>query len=238
MSNKKTVAMKGALPKTPIKMELQIRPHQIEHFNRLNDIVSKFDGYLDTSDKGAGKTILTIAMAKRLKLSLIVIGPLDTINMWKEECNIYGVHLIKGLTYHCLRGTNISPPKNGLLNISDDDGTFVSSPEFIKLIKKGVLLVFDEVSNLKNQTLQLNAAHTLVNTIVSFNKIGKVKSKVALLSATPCDKPEKIDSILKMLGFISSEELYNYDQDEKKYNLLGIQELINSCLILNKGLTE
>lgn len=203
--------------------KVQLEPHQVLHFNRVQEILKNNKAHLDTSQMGSGKTYVTIKLAQERKLKLLVVAPVSTLSMWRETAAEYGVELVKALSYDSMRGT-----KNGIkhkyLNRSDKE--FWITDEFQKLVQKGILLVFDEMHNLKNKkTDQIAAAHALARGI-------KGKSRIALLSATPCDKPIHTESIFKMLGVMNSSELCTYERfdfGEGEYVLTGFKEISDKC---------
>ena len=215
------------------KPPIILKPYQIEHYDRICDSVTKYHGYLDTSPTGLGKTPVTLKLSKEYEFDGVgVIAPLSVTNVWREESEKYGVKIKFNITYQALRGTAISPPKHGLLERVGDE--FTVTEKFRKYVKDGLLLIFDEVHNLKNDTAQLKAAHCLVKALIEMN----CGSRIALLSATPCDKPIHVESILKMLGIIKSERLYSYNPSTHEYQNLGLAEVINLCRVLQPTLTD
>jgi len=203
--------------------QLTLLPHQIGHFNHVCNILKHHHSYLDTSNMGSGKSYIVFNIAKTFGLSLVVICPLSMIELWESESENYGIQVKKIVTYQSLRGTVKSPPSHGLLERDGDK--FKATDSFKQMIKEGILLVFDESHNLKNETAQLSAAHALVNALTKELS----SSRVALLSATPCDKPTQAESLLKMLGFIENDKLLTYSLATDTYDYLGIKELINIC---------
>lgn len=213
--------------------EILLRDYQLEHFNRICHILQTHYAYIDTSNMGCGKTVVTIKLAKHYDLSLIVVCPLSVTTNWQKECEKYGVPLLKTITYQALRGTVNSPPTHGLLEKRDDE--YVESDKYKEMVKKGILLVLDEVQKVKNDTVERKCVHTLVKTLVSMNNC---ISRVAALSATPCDKAIHAESILKIAGIIKYSKLYDYDYSSRQYTRLGIQEVIDYCKQLDPIKTE
>ena len=181
---------------------------------------------------GAGKTYTALKLAQDLDLKILVVAPVSTLSMWTKLAKEYAVELVQAISYASLRGT-----KNGInhdwLDRSDD--TFWFTQEFEDLVQEGVLLVFDEVHNLKNKkTSQIISAHTLAKGI-------RGKSRIALLSATPCDKPAHVESIFKMLRVVDFDSLYTYERTnfgEGEYILTGFKEIINKSQKLNPEKTK
>ena len=218
---------------------IQILPYQKEHFKRVLSILRQEYGYMDVSPFGAGKTHIAFAVAAIFKLSIIVICPKTAIENWRKWSKIYKVNLITSLSYQSLRGMKGSKLNHELLikqEGPDIDRQYIPTKKFRKYVQNGLLLVFDEVHNVKNDNSQLQSAHALVKEVVRGIRMG-FKSRVALLSATPSDKKETVTSILKILGVIISDKLYNYNRSTKMYEPLGIQEAINKCLTYNQDET-
>ncbi len=215
------------------KKEIILKPYQVDHYNKICNIVTKSHGYLDTSPTGLGKTPVTLKVSQEHEFDGIgVIAPLSVTNVWREEGDKYGVKIKFNITYQGLRGTAVSPPRHGLLERVGDE--FMVTEKFRQYVKEGLLLIFDEVHNLKNDTAQLKAAHCLVKALIEMN----CGSRIALLSATPCDKPIHVESILKMLGIIKSDRLYFYNPSTHEYKNLGLAEVINLCRVYQPTLTD
>ena len=212
---------------------VKIKPHQVPHFKRLIHILTREYGYLDVSTFGSGKTHVTFGVAATFKLSIIVITTKGTINNWKKYATQYGINLIDVMSYQTLRGQN-TQVKHSLLETINEE--YVATDFFTKCVMKGILLVFDEYHNLKNDNSQLASAHALVKELVRLVRMG-YKSRIALLSGTPCTEKENVSSTFKMLGIIISDKLYNYNRSCKTYELIGIQEAINKCNIYDKDET-
>lgn len=205
---------------------VQIRPHQAPHFRNILNILAREYGYLDVSTFGAGKTHITCGVAATFKLNLIVITPKSTINNWKKWAEYYGIHVICIMTYQSLRGQDCYELNHPFLE--KVDGEYRATETFEQCVKSGLLLVFDEYHNLKNENTQLASAHAMVKALVRLVRMG-YKARVALLSGTPCVEKESVTSTFKMLGIIQSDKLYTYNRSSKRYELIGIQEAISKC---------
>jgi SNF2 family DNA or RNA helicase len=211
----------------PLK-EIEVFPYQKAHFEKVVDILENELAYLDVSAFGSGKTHICLAVAAVFQMKILIVGPKTVLPNWMKICPMYGLELADALTYSGLRG-NKRGYKHDWLQKSEDGETFTATPEFVKLAKEGLLLVFDECHNLKNdKSQQLNAAHEMVKTCNQIAKEGG-NVRVACLSATPADKKEHITSLFKILGIIHSENLYRYDRSSKTYISVGLQEAVNKC---------
>jgi len=178
------------------------------------DIMKNWYVYLDHSNTGSGKTVVTITAARAMGLDIILIAPPTLHKQWADSAKSYGVRIIMSLSYQKLRAAKSSTKGDRPLlirstdsssgNALPDEGEYEPTTEFISLLKHGILLVFDEFHNVKNSaTQQLDSAHTLVKALINANTV----SRCALLSATPGDKAENALSLLKMLGVCSHKNL-------------------------------
>lgn len=210
--------------------QLILQPYQIEHYNRICQILDNERGYLDTSDMGLGKTLIAIAVSKTLDLPMVIICPLTMIQTWENECLKYDAKILKIITFQSLRGTVVHGPKHGLLERNGSD--FIPTREYINMVMDGILLVFDEIHYVKNVTAQLHSTHQLVKTMMEI----PTRSRVALLSALPGYNDTHIESILKICGIIYQDKLY----ESKNYTctLKGITEVINKCNEYNPQKTK
>jgi len=200
--------------------------YQKEHYNKVLNILQNEPGYLDVSQFGCGKTLISLAIAATYEMGIILVGPKTILNNWRAQAKKYGIEIYAALSYNSLRGTDKYGVKHGLL--SREKGIFTPTQKFRDLAKKGFLLVFDESHNLKNDNDQTQAAHAMTREVVRLARMG-CNVRIAALSATPADKKENITSLFKILGIITNEKLYNYVRSTKTYVLEGLQEAINKC---------
>lgn len=205
---------------------IEIFPYQLEHFKELLNIYQNSIGALNNSQFGAGKTVITIAVAIAFKMGILVIGPKTVLPTWVKQTKLYGVPLYGTLTYSGLRGT----AKNGVQHeyLIRRDNEFFPTPKIEEMARKGLLIVYDECHYLKNENSQLEAAQAITGEAVRLARIG-YSVRIAALSATPADKKENITSLFKILGVINSRKLYKFDRSSKTYTSLGLQEAVNKC---------
>ena len=205
---------------------VEIKPHQVEHFQRIVDILSREYSCIDVSPFGAGKTHIMFAVAATFGLNMGIVAPKSTINNWKKWAKIYGINIVFIITYQKLRGQECYDLRHGLL--TRVEGEYQTTDLFDQCVKSNLLLVFDEFHNLKNDNTQLASAHALVKGLVRLVRAGHT-ARIALLSATPCETRESVTSVLKMAGIILSDKLHEYNKSSKEYILVGIQEAIDKC---------
>ena len=212
--------------------QLNLWPSQREHFQRITGILNRYYSYYDTSETGAGKTHVTIAIAIAFRLSIFVVAPLSLIPMWGEVCGKYGVKLISALTYEKLRGsgTKCSHPYLNIVPVGEGHERYHPTQVLTDAIRDGVLVVFDEAHRLKNSnTMNHSSAHAIVNAVVGSGS----RSRIACLSASPSDKADQAESLLKLMGVILLNHLYVYDRSTYEYTPTGIEQAFLYCNRIN-----
>ena len=203
--------------------EIKLKPHQVDHFARVMDIMNKNRAYVDTSATGAGKTYIAVKIAQVMNLKVLVVSPKSLTTKWKVVTEEYGVELVDTITYGLLRGTK-NKCNHPWLTRSNDQ--FYPTREFQDLVRSGVLVVFDEIGHIKNKkAMQTKAAHALA----------RASGHMALISAMPLDNIDNIECIFKMLGIVTHEGLHFYEREGHKfgtgeYVMTGFDEVKSKCL--------
>lgn len=205
---------------------IKLFPYQVEHFERVMEILTTSLAVLNNSCCGSGKTITTLAIAATYKMGILVIGPKSVLSNWQRKAEKYGIHVFSLMSYATLRGTAKNGVKHGFL-IRDGD-VFTPTNMLEECAKYGLLIVYDECHALKNENSQLYAAHAISKEAVRLAQMG-YNIRIACLSATPCDKKENVTSLFKIMGILVSDELYKYDRSSKTYKLTGLQDAITKA---------
>lgn len=230
-------------------MEFNLLSHQIPHFERVVDIISRGRGYIDTSTMGCGKTYVTCKIASILNLKMLVICPKTVKPVWKGVAEKAGVKVIDLITYQSASSRLDKQPTHGFLRKYKKTikrkrvNCFEITDKYKKLLETGILLVIDEVQFTRNNTAQYRAIQTLVraiscstnskNTSYARNtSYAKNTSYYAILSATPFDKSPQAINLMKTLGIIRQEELFVRKQPT------GWIELLNYCNTKDMALTQ
>lgn len=173
-------------------MEIKLYVEQENHVENVLKHFKEHKIYVDTSPMGSGKTVMSIYIAKKLGLKLFVICPLNVAKKWEEECKKYSCRLYGIIHYEKV----VSMSSNILYRVGVKK--FLITDEFISAVREGIYLVVDEVHLIKNlDTLRFISCNTLIRHIHETNS----RSRIALLSATPGDKREHIESFLNLLNF-------------------------------------
>lgn len=135
-------------------------------------------------------------------------------------------------------------PEQGGMNKKTE---FIPTQFCLDLLADGILLVFDEFQNIKNNSSQYKAASALIHAL---NDVGG-RSRFALLSGTPFDDEKHAVNLLKMIGYIKSRNLYrltrkfDLSEDGGKLNkntseiiFEGMQDLIDECMKISVRKTK
>jgi hypothetical protein len=225
-------------------MSLQLRPNQIQHFQKVLEILKKLYFYIDGSETGLGKTYIAAAIAIMLQLPCIVICPKSARNTWRKvfteyKVNTYQITKTRGIiTYETLRSTKGHQPLHGLLTRSDlgTHPLFYPTQTLTAIIQAGVFIIFDEAQKLKNDSDQHHASAVIMKHfytvgsgslgIVTTTPSPQVRSRFALLSASLVDKEQHVINLMEMVGFIASARKSNISQ-------FAVQDALNKANQIN-----
>ena len=213
------------------QIKLKLEPVQQPAYVRHTQIIPYYHGAINTAPGGAGKSYTTMATIITYKYTLFVICPDEaTWREYTEENNINAI--IISYSKLIIKGKESS---HGYLR-KTFEGKYQVTEKFMDLLKTTqILLVYDEsqyAKNAKNKTC--SACHELSKAVVAINN----GSRILALSATPADKEEFVESIIKLLGIISAEKLFRYELGKKTYNMdgYGYEQLYSFCHKINPTL--
>ena len=211
-----------------------LKSYQEPHLYRMIEILRKCPVMLDISTTGSGKTYTAAAFAALFKLGMLVITAPTCFKVWKEFRNEYQVQIIDMISYDSLRGQTGKDCNHPYLIRTKND-QFIPTEHLKQILRSGILVVFDEISKLKNQEAGVKAAsHAIVKALLDV----KSGSRIILLSALPCGKTVHILSLMQMLGIIYNDQIYKYNVASKKYDLKGLQEAIDWCSLREPKITS
>ena len=204
----------------PIRLE----DYQTQHVKNMVATLINNVAVLDFSEAGLGKSFAASAVVKIFGSRAIVIAPGTVINdVWTKMEEKYGLNIHNKLTYSTLVGREGCSMAHNYLERTG--ATFTTTEHLRKLIKEGIIFIFDEMATTKNKgTLRFKAVHTIVNEIINIGP----KSRVINISALPRDKIEQIQTLCQILGIVRSENYWTYDNN-KGYIIDGIVELMEWC---------
>ena len=220
--------------------DVVLMEHQIEWANRAHGILMKHHGYIDTSRMRSGKTYVALWLAKIFVYPIVVVCPVTLVSEWRKTALKYGVTVLAIISYQSLRSTIGHQPTHGYLERHDTvtergkrQVSFTATPEFNELVDKGILLIGDEIQNIKNNSVQYKAFSALIKPIISSGG-----SRFGLLSGTPFDKKVHAINLMRLIGYIRSYRLFTVDKKTNKLVFEGLQELINVCNTINPEETK
>lgn len=238
-----------------------LNDEQRRHYLKLREILECNVAYFDCSPTGTGKTEMAIKVASDLGLKLVVITELSLVSQWKNRCQRYNVPLISA-TYASLRGRTGIAPNSDFLEFDEPEISgngknkkihYKASKTFLDLVEQGSLLIFDECHNLKNDSMQHEAAMTLVRSVISVSqgdydirkrprdidsesqllKRQECKSRIGLLSASPASKDKNAMQYIKLLGIMTHPYYIRYDHLSKKTDTTGILQAYERAKMLD-----
>jgi superfamily II DNA or RNA helicase len=152
--------------------------YQLPSIKRLATAVDSFDGGLDASDTGAGKTPVACGVARTLGRQLFVICPKAVITPWKRMARKFGVR-IRIINYEMLRTGNTEFGQ-WVEEVNPRTQRTYKRFEFTGIDRDDNLLVFDECHRMKD--------YRTLNSAVGIAAIDQ-GYKVLALSATAADNP-------------------------------------------------
>lgn len=250
-----------------IAHSVKLMPHQKEHVDRLNAMLDIRPFALDFSMLGSGKTFTSTHLALTRKFKhVIVVCPVSVIPKWRKMKTQFRLPMNHLLGYQSLRSTKFHQPKHGLLHRRDFTQTqqhqsfwrpnefisvdiekmeFSPTDTFKQMVEEGVLLIFDEIQNIKNISSQFHAAQALIQAITlrhgpllqSCGRKDTFKSHVLLLSGSPIDKHEQAVHVFRALGIMTEDRIAQHNIQTGVTGWTGMQEILNFCGALSKPLT-
>lgn len=239
-------------PPSPPATPITLYEYQVAHELRIKEILQLSPFAFDFSMLGTGKTYTTSHMLmdnlgpQHQYQTMIVVCPVTVKNTWSYMVNTYQVPIANMISFCELRTVKFKQPKHGLLTRRDymktitmDDGhrrdiekvDYKCTPRYLDLVKNGVLLIIDEMQNVKNMSNQLDACQEMIRPIVAgFDQNpATFKSRVLLLSGSPSDKQNQAVHFFRMLHIMTSDRLSVYNPQTEMIMWRGMNEIENYC---------
>lgn len=220
---------------------LTLRYWQFKWADKIKKILEKNYIYIDTSDRGSGKTYLAMDTALFYGIEMFIVCNVTMIGIWEHLTRQYGVPVAAIISYQTLRSQFGYEPiheyldRHDILAVSKTKSLyFTPTKQYTALVEKGILLVIDEFQSIKNDSAQTKACTALIHEITKPNS----NSRAALLSNTPIDDFKQAPNLLKVLGYIKSEKLTSYKFGTKTLAFEGLEELIQNCRELDDATTQ
>ena len=243
-SKKPRAKKRKAEIKDPVPIHLF--PSQQEHVAKMNATLDKHPFALDFSMLGAGKTYTTTFLAQQRGIkNVMVIAPISVLTKWTYMKETHGLNVVDLISYQSLRSQKCKQPKHGFLERRDYRTTtetgeiiehvdFTPTERFEELVKEGLMLVVDEIQNIKNVSSQFNAVQALVWTITTSRAWAANPSRVVFLSGSPIDKQEHALHLFRALGIMRADRVAQMNPQTFQLEWTGMQEIYDWCLARDK----
>lgn len=218
---------------------LTLLPFQQTHVDKLNGYLDKRQFAFDFSLMGSGKTFTSTRLAFDRKFShVVVICPTSVLPKWNMMKKIASdVPFKSTISFQSLRSTTFHQPKHGLLHRFETPGLitgsntpeFVTTPLFKTYVDEGVLLIVDEIQNIKNYSSQYLAVRALITEIMASSN-----SKILMLSASPIDKKEQAVRFFRTFGVLNRALAY-WNPQTFSMDWAGLNEVVHFCTSINQA---
>lgn len=155
---------------------MALKPHQLQHVDRLHAILQAYCLSIDATFAGGGKTLSAIETGRRgAYTTLVVITVANHESFWWRTAAQQKMHITTVLSYGKLCGNCANPPSHGYLErqqpVDDRDGsraTFKVTAKFYELLAtERVLLVVDEGQQATNGRDRTRAIWALTTAMLS-----------------------------------------------------------------------
>ena len=178
-----TIQSQTMLNTEKLNYEHLLKPHQIEHVKNLKKTILKYNGAIDASQTGTGKTYAGIVLSKELNFPIFVICPKAVIPPWKETCKITNTPVIDVINYEAFVGGRKTTNERYSHRWAEPYKGKYNQDRFKILVPKNSLIIFDEAHRLsRSSTLSFKLFQ-------SFYEQGYT---ILLSSATLADSPLKM----------------------------------------------
>lgn len=185
------------LPSYKVQCESGLRPWQVESVSKLVSSIKKYGCGIDGSDLGVGKTYVACAVARELKMKIVIICPKAVMESWKRVItNHFKMNdsLIDIINYEQLRiGKKESKVASFILNRK------THREKFTWKITKDTLIIWDESQKLKNWKTKNS------KTCIEAFKQGY---KMLFCSATNATNPLELRTVGTVLGLFKGAVAY------------------------------
>lgn len=204
---------------------------QKQHFHNMITISSYSKHIFDLSRMGLGKTECAIKLCLVLDLPALIVSPVTCKDMWIERCEKYGLKTYGFISYASISGKKNSDLSHNLLvrkTVHKNNKTFIKfkpSTELMRIVKDGVVFIFDEAQELRNNTGKFKAVLAITKYI---NEVETV-SKCLYLSGTLYCKKECSLNFSRYIGFIKSSKMYYTSRGQLSKKGYGLDEMIENC---------
>jgi hypothetical protein len=212
-------------------MDTEVKPitlleYQRGHAANLNAILNTCHFAMDLSMLGSGKTFTAMDIYKKRGYTHgIIIAPASVIGKWEKLVMEYGLVGVCVMSFNMIGGTKTGSNSKAsqyirrggqvLIGPGDDNIiTHTATPRLKQYIKKGMMIIIDEIQNIKNKgTAKTSACKELVNLVQKEYAAtnGETKSRVLLISGSPIDNYMQVEQFFKTVGVLKSTQFERFD---------------------------
>lgn len=217
---------------------ITLLPFQEIHVETLRHQLNQRSFAFDFSLMGSGKTFTSTKLAYLGAFKhVIVVCPNSVIPKWNAMKKLAkDVPFRDCISFQSLRSTTFHQPKHGLLHrfesptfLHNFSVEFTATEKYKEYVEEGLLLILDEVQNIKNYSSQYLAAKALLGEIMNFGVYdARKKSKVLLLSASPIDKREQAVRLFRTLGVLQ-RHLAFWNPQTFVMDWAGLNDVVHFC---------
>ena len=238
--------------------QIVLLPPQVSHVVRLSDILQNNAFALDFACLGSGKTFSSsnIALDPAMGFKhVVVVAPVSVQPKWEDMRKTYGVPIRENVSFCGLRSVKCKQPKHGLLHRRDyktfmtlnftrvevDKVEFTPTAKYRQYMDEGLLLIVDEMQNVKNVSTQFQACQALIKPIVErfgAAELNNNKSRLLMLSGSPIDKEEQVVTLFRTLHIMKTDELARFIVAERRIEWKGMDDIWRRCAQLDPETTE
>lgn len=213
---------------------------QKKHFHNMMTIASYSKHIFDLSMMGLGKTECAIKLCLVLDLPALIVSPVTCKDMWIRRCEKYGLKTYDFISYSSISGKENSNLKHDLLvrkTVHKNNKTFIKfkpTETLMEMVKDGVVFIFDEAQELRNNSGKFKA----VLAITKYINETETVSKCLYLSGTLYCKKECSLNFSRYIGFIKSLKMYYTSKGQLNKKGYGLNEMIENCKKMDPERTE
>lgn len=215
-----------------------LKPDQEPHFSKIMGIYQNLNHpvAIDTSPAGTGKTIIAFKVSEELNLPIFTIATTSVATNWTRLTAEHKANIHSIISYRTLAGVKSNKLSHPYLSVQEYGCKkfYLATDVLVNIIRQGVLIAVDEVSNVKNSdAYQTAAVKTIIQMMVYLHRTEGVKSRILIMSETPMDKVECMESLMIIGGFTVQPYIY---KDYQHYE--GFLDVVNFCKNIDKETTE
>lgn len=223
---------------------VELLDSQKEELSKILKTYSWNSYFSELGAPGSGKTKLACAVAVELGLDILLVAPNNLHQNWLDEAATIGASIIECISYKKLCSIDNVQVKHPYLRKKINNSNYIKTEyeieeKFVELLYRGILLVFDEFSNIKNKNAeQSRACIVMTRKLIEEYTANKenMKSRLLLLSGSPITDVDQIENYLKTLSLISNV-LKPFKKEKDKIITYGANNLIHKCLVIDKNFT-